>query len=131
MLEVEPSDVRTCFVVLSQPLSATSRPTEGDHSLGRFIACRDGFYDPAIFAPGRSLTIVGRVTGNETRTVGEFKYRYPVLEAEVIYLWPQPQDSEWILIDPFWPSYRPWPWGGYYRPYPAPRRSRAQAPAAN
>lgn len=129
ILEIEPGADRTCFIVLAQPLDAGSQPIEGDRSVGRFIACRDGFYDPAVFAPGRSLTVAGSITQIDTRAVGEYAFAYPVLEATVLYLWPEPHVVELIHAEPFWPVHRPWPWGGYYRPYRAPRKAEAEAPA--
>ena len=129
ILEIEPGADRTCFTVLAQPLDAGSRPLEGDRSLGRFIACRTGFYDPAVFAPGRSLTVTGRIAHVESRPVGEFAFAYPVLEAAVLYLWPDTQVVEIVHADPFWPIYRPWPWGGHYRSYRVPRKAEAEPPA--
>lgn len=129
ILEIEPGADRTCFIVLAQPLDAGSQPIEGDRSLGRFIACRAGFYDPAVFAPGRSLTVAGRVVRIDTRAVGDYAFAYPVLEAAVLYLWPETQVVELIHADPFWPVYRPWPWGGYYRPYRVPRKAEAEPSA--
>ncbi len=121
ILEIEPGADRTCLVVLAQPLDAGSQPIEGDRSLGRFIACRAGFYDPAVFASGRSLTVVGRIARIETRPVGDFAFAYPVLEAAVLYLWPESQVVDVIHADLFWPVYRPWPWGGHYHLHRVPR----------
>ena len=59
-----------------------------DASGGRFIACRAGFYDPAIFQVDREVTVTGVVDGFETRRIGEYDYRFPRLAADVIYLWP-------------------------------------------
>lgn len=122
IIEAEPASERTCLVVLAQALDAEARPRARDLSEGRFIACRNGFYDPAIFATDREVTITGRVSGFETRPIGDYNYSYPVLAAEVLYLWPEPRDVEFIHSGPIWPFYRAHPWGGYYRPYRAPRK---------
>ena len=44
---------------------------------GRFIACRTGFYDPAVFEKNREVTFIGRVDGYENRRIGEYDYRLP------------------------------------------------------
>lgn len=122
IIEAEPGRERTCLVVLAQALDAKARPRDRDLSQGRFIACRDGFYDPAIFARDRAVTISGRISGFETRAVGDYDFPYPVLAADVLYLWPEPRDAELIHFGPIWPYYRSHAWGGYYRSYRAPRK---------
>ena len=50
IVQVEPRENRTCFEIISTRLTASGRPYWAeDDTGGRFIACRDGFYDPAIF----------------------------------------------------------------------------------
>jgi len=122
IIEAEPGRDRTCLVVLATALDGEARPRDLDLSQGRFIACRDGFYDPAIFAADRAVTVTGRIERFETRSIGEYAFPYPVLSAEVLYLWPERRDVELIHYGPIWPHYRPHPWGGYYRPYRAPRK---------
>jgi len=72
--------------------------------------------DPAIFAPKRLVTIAGSLDGNNTRTIGEHPYTYPVVHVEHIYLWPIPSRAAHYYRSPYW--YDPWyPWG-----YPYPHR---------
>lgn len=103
---------RSCFEVLARPLDASARPLRRDRSEGRFLACRSGFYDPAVFEAGRDITVTGTVDGSELRKVGDYDYRYPRVAADVIYLWSEREmvnyayPSPWFY-DPFW---RPW-WG--------------------
>ena len=108
IVETKPGPDGTCFQVVATPLNATGRPDSdnADAGQGRFIACRAGFYDPAIFTSERDVTITGRIVDFETRRIGDFDYRYPRLDAEVIYLWPErlPQDRIYFQ-DPFWPGY--------------------------
>jgi outer membrane lipoprotein len=117
LIAVEPDPTRTCFVVLSRPLSGGGKPIiKRETTDGRFIACRGGFYDPALFAEGRDVTFTGRVEGFEERQIGAFSYRYPKLAADVVYLWPEPAN----VPDPRYafpyrsPAFGPW-WG--YRPF--------------
>jgi len=101
IVDVQPGSNSSCFEVVAIPLSGTSRPQDVDQSLGRFIACRAGFYEPELFQPGRELTISGRIEGFETRKVGEYDYRYPRVAAEVVYLWPERRDVD-VIVDPYY-----------------------------
>lgn len=104
-----------------RPLSdnAEPRPEGGDGV--RFIARIGGFLDPVDYKPGKRLTVRGRLAPAVTRAVGEYPYRYPVVDAEVFHLWPvyqPPPEPPWYYdsyYDPWWP----WgPWGPYWRrPY--------------
>lgn len=108
IVNVEPQSQRSCFEIVAAPLTSTGRPREVDQSEGRFIACRNGFYDPEVFKAGREITISGQVEGFETRKVGEYDYRYPLVAADVVYLWPERRDRDLIIERPFF-------YGGYYR----------------
>lgn len=127
IIATRPESDRTCIEVLSRELNDSARPrATPDQSAGRFLACRTGFYDPAIFAQDREVTVTGRVVGFETRRIGEYDYRYPRVAADVIYLWPEarPVQAYPHWHDPFWPGYRPFWWSGY-RYHPAPLRPKA------
>jgi outer membrane lipoprotein len=133
IVDTVPGPDSTCIEVLGRELNENARPRlTPDRSSGRFLACRAGFYDPAIFAPDREVTVTGQLAGFEVRRIGEYEYRYPRVEAEVIYLWPERRevDHHWHY-DPFWPGfYRPFRWGVRYVPLRAPRpRAEPEAPA--
>lgn len=90
IIRTEPGPDRTCFEVISTRLSADGRPNWAtDETQGRFIACRTGFYDPALFEPNREVTFTGRIEGYEERKVDGFTYKFPRVSANVVYLWPQ------------------------------------------
>lgn len=118
IISVEPKADLTCFQVLSRALSDAGRPRPGDESAGRFLACRRGFYDPAVFEPGREITVTGEVAGTETRRIGEYDYPLPRVDADVVYLWRE--RPEYVEVRDAWgPTpffYSGW-YGGYYRPY--------------
>jgi outer membrane lipoprotein len=59
-----------------------------DHSAGRFIVRDNAFRDPAIYYPGRLVTLVGQVAGSRFGRLGEVDYLYPVLTAHELRLWP-------------------------------------------
>ena len=118
ILSVEPKPGITCFQILARDLSDSGRPRLGrDHANGRFLACRNGFYDPAIFEHGREITVTGNLSGSETRKVGDYDYPLPRVAAETVYLWPERPEYE-IGYGvgygyPFWYA-DPW-WGFGYR----------------
>lgn len=117
IVETVPGQDRTCFQLISRPLSGTGRPLGNapDATDGRFIACRAGFYDPAIFSEGREVTFIGRVDGVETKRIGDYDYRLPRMTADVVYLWPEVREVEIrpspYYYDPFWgPRWGRWGW---------------------
>ena len=99
----------TRLTILGRPLTRDGEPEYTDDSAGRFIAIIPGFLDPEVYAPERAITITGTLVRNQTGTVGEFPYTFPVVEATDWYLWPKQ------LVTPY--GYHPWhdPW--YYRPW--------------
>lgn len=120
ILEVENLANETRFTVLASPLTSGGEPKSTDDSGGRFIANVPVFLDPKVYATGRQLTVSGNVVRFEDRKVGEFAYRYPVVQADSYYLWPEVITPAYGYPYPGW--YDPWyydPW--FYRPW-YPRR---------
>jgi len=110
---------KTCFEVLSRELDKFMRPLSGDDTtLGRFIACSEGFHDPEIYKQGREVTIVGQIQSIEQRKIEEFEYRYPVLALTDMVLWEKRKTVMRYdnFYGPYWggPGY----WGGYWGGYP-------------
>jgi outer membrane lipoprotein len=89
IVDVTPAKRETCLEVLARPLDWQARPRETDESYGRFLACRPGFDDPAVYEAGREVTVVGTVGRPVVGKVGDYDYRYPVVEAEAVHLWPE------------------------------------------
>lgn len=109
IVDVEPQTNRTCFEMISTRLGGTGRPYwASDDVGGRFIACRMGFYDPALFEKNREVTFTGRVAGYENRRIGGYDYRFPRVEADVVYLWPVRERVD-VVTRP-----APWPWWGWW-----------------
>jgi outer membrane lipoprotein len=105
--------------VLARPLERGGRPEKGAAAEGRFRVRVAAFLDPAEYHTGSAFTVVGRVLGAETRPVGKYPYRYPLVAAEAYYLWPpeRPRPRHDPLFDPW---YYPYPYGypwGYPYPY--------------
>ena len=118
IVETLPKQDRTCFQMVGMPLNASGRPDSGsaDASQGRFIACRAGFYDPAVFTPGRDVTFVGRIEGTDTVRIGEYDYRLPQVSADIVYLWPEIREVDVVMPPPraYWgPYWGPWGWWGW------------------
>ncbi|HZH44927.1 MAG TPA: Slp family lipoprotein [Lysobacter sp.] len=109
IVAVEPQPNSTCFEMLSMPLDSYGRPRHANDDIGgRFIACRTGFYDPAVFEKNREVTFTGRIGGYETRKIGGYDYRFPRVDAEVVYLWPVRERVNVV----HYPA--PWPWWGWW-----------------
>jgi outer membrane lipoprotein len=102
LVHTEPLAGQTCFEIVGRPLGSVARPIENDRAQGRFIACRQGFYEPQVFAPGREVTVIGHIAGYETRPVGGYDYRQPKVAADVIYLWPVQRQVDVVYAPSLW-----------------------------
>ncbi len=72
--------------VLEKPLDSRGRPLDTDVSRGRFIVRHPKQLDPAIFSPGRELTVAAEVLGLEKRPLAEIEYPYVMLNAKAVYI---------------------------------------------
>ena len=109
IVQVEPRTDATCFEMIATRLTPGGRPYwASDDTNGRFIACRQGFYDPAVFTVNREVTFTGRIAGYDNRRVGEYDYRFPRVDADVVYLWPVRERVD-VVTRP-----APWPWWGHW-----------------
>lgn len=77
----------TVLEVLAYPLRG-QEPRSAAASQGRFRVVVEGFLDPVDYRPGRRVTATGPVTAVEAGRIGEAEYRFPVLEARQVHLWP-------------------------------------------
>ena len=119
ILAVQPRPGLTEIELLTRRLRGDDSPERSDRSPGRALLHTTEFLDPAVYAAGRRVTVIGEVSGAEERKIGEVPYRYPVIRVERIRLWPRD-----VVVGP---TYYPYPWGygpyGYYDPsYIGPRR---------
>jgi outer membrane lipoprotein len=110
ILAVQPRPGLTEIELLARRLRGDDSPERSDRSPGRVLLHTPEFLDPAVYAMGRRITVVGEVTGVEERKIGEVPYRYPLIRVERIRLWPKEV--------PVGSAYYPYPWGyGPYGPY--------------
>ena len=77
----------TQIEMLAYPLNSSYRPQLDRKPLGRFIIRRDGYLEPATFAQGRQMTVLGTVSGYQSGKVGESPYTCPVIAADQLHLW--------------------------------------------
>lgn len=73
--------------IIARPLYRYGRPDVDRVSEGRFIASFDEFLDPADYAQGREITVVGTIGGVEYGKVGQADYKYPLVQASAHQLW--------------------------------------------
>lgn len=77
---------RTYIEVVQLPLDYRGRPKNEDVTEGRFIVEAEGYLDPAIYARGREITVVGVVLGRTVRPLGDIEYSYLLLRSVEIHL---------------------------------------------
>lgn len=77
----------TQIEIMAYPLDRRQRPMLGREPEGRFLANYDGFLEPVDYAEGRSVSVLGQITGITGGTVGEAEYQYPTISTSQIHLW--------------------------------------------
>ena len=82
---------RTEVEIIQKPLGSRSIPKDTDDSAGRFLFVSKSFLDPAVYSPGRVITVIGVVRGSGKRSIGSISYRYPIIEEVEHHLW-SPRD---------------------------------------
>ncbi len=112
IISTRPTTGPTEIEVLARPLGESDAPRRTDQSEGRFLVVAPDFLDPAVYASGRRVSVVGTVTGTEDRSLGERSYPYVVIRPDQIYLWardfaggPYPYAGPYPYYRPYWPYY--------------------------
>ena len=115
---VENKATETWIEIVSRQLRSSGQPLVAGSSSGRFIASFQGFFDPEVYKKGLQLTVLGPITGQTKRSIGEHDYSFPIVSATASYLWPvEPEPGYYDYPPPFW-YYDPWPYYRWpYRPY--------------
>lgn len=91
------------------PVTRYGKPITTANSAGRFIVKSNGFLDPLIYEKGALVTVVGTLSGDETRKVGQKSLLMPVVTMTDSQVWPeQYADRE----RPYNPKHD-WPFRGY------------------
>ena len=76
------TDEGTYIEVVQKPLDYRGKPKDTDISSGRFLILHKGYLDPAIYSPGRKLTVAGEVSGKRVRPLGKLQYAYPFIKSK-------------------------------------------------
>ncbi|OOF20829.1 hypothetical protein BZJ17_11575 [Salinivibrio sp. IB574] len=84
---VENRETDSVVEIVALPTSSAGRPDIGASSLGRFKAVFSGFVDPADYAKGRPITVLGEFVEQQMGKVGDYEYAYPVLSVKGHQLW--------------------------------------------
>ena len=112
IVQAVPRPGLTEIEVVQKALDSSGAPRLTDRSEGRFLVVSERFLDPAVYSPGRDITVAGEVEAPQTRRIGEVDYRYPVIRAIELHLWR-------LLAPPSYPYPYGWPYDGWYwRRYP-------------
>lgn len=80
--------------ILAYPLKTNGRPDVTAAPNGRFIAQHPGYLESADYAAGRQLTATGALSEIRQGEVGEAAYRFPILQADELVLWPRESEGE-------------------------------------
>ena len=103
ILSVAPKQGETCFRMLSYFLGSNGEPHLQDQPQGHFLACAKGYYDPAVYAPRRIMTVVGIVGPSQTVKVeNNVEHEIATLDVEAVKLWPPPPQAVIIYNDPWY-----------------------------
>lgn len=78
----------THIEVLAYPMDSDGLPDLSAKAQGRFVLLQSGYLEGADYAPGRLISVVGKLTQTHTTRVGEAQAVFPVVQAEQLYLWP-------------------------------------------
>ncbi len=92
IIETENLPEKTVLIVLQHRLGYANKPDPQKTTGARFLFQVQDFLDPAIFRPGRLVTVVGEVVGEEMRPLQQTVYTYPVITGWKIHLWPIAED---------------------------------------
>lgn len=87
VIETQGGQPTSEMTVLQLPLDGQGRPEDGDRTEGRFLLRSTEFLDPALYEKGTLVTVVGTVTGGESRLIGSFAYDHAVVEILEITSW--------------------------------------------
>ncbi|RFA24797.1 hypothetical protein CAI21_20220 [Alkalilimnicola ehrlichii] len=89
VINVRNLEDRTRLEILAYPLDRSQRPRTGASAAGRFLVDYPGYLETADYGSGREVTVVGELLREQRGKVGDAEYRYPLVAAEDVYLWPR------------------------------------------
>ncbi len=73
--------------VLTYPLDRSFKPRLDQPAMARILIEQPGFLEPATYARGRKISVLGTLKKITRGRIGDADYRYPVVAADQIRLW--------------------------------------------
>jgi len=119
ILSIDVKQTETCFKMLSFFLGGNGEPHLQNQPQGHFLACANGYYDPGIYTPKRTMTVVGTVGPPKTVKANTVEHQVATVDVQAVHLWPVPPPRTVVIYtDPWYglccpPAY-PDPYGGLY-----------------
>lgn len=86
--EIQNNPLETELRILQKPLDQRNIPIEKGYTSGQFIAVYKGYLDRLVYAPGRLITIGGKVIGQKIKDEYGRIYTYPVIMIDFLQLRP-------------------------------------------
>jgi len=116
ILGVKNAKETTVIQILQEPVDSDGTPTSRDASQGRFLAGSSEYLDAEVYAPGRRVTVVGKIKGKITQPLaeGQSEYDFPVVAIDQVYIWPK--EPRVVYPAPYYYGPPVW-WGPYWGPY--------------
>ncbi|ETW97292.1 MAG: hypothetical protein ETSY1_23260 [Candidatus Entotheonella factor] len=88
----------TRLILLQYPLGRDDRPRTNQPSGGRFLLRIPGYLETEVYRPGRAISVIGEVQGQEDLPLGETSYAYPALIPKHLHLWPEGETGPRIRV---------------------------------
>lgn len=87
VVDVENTAQHSCLTIRAKVPDVMARPSKRIRiDQGRFIACKPTFLEPESFMK-KPVTVTGPVKRMVTKKIDELEYDYPLVDAQVIYIW--------------------------------------------
>jgi outer membrane lipoprotein len=88
IVEVTNLQDSTRLTLLQYPTGGRGQPRTHRPSGGRFLLLTPGYLEAEVYRPGRALSVIGEVEGQQALPLGETTYGYPVITPKELHLWP-------------------------------------------
>ena len=112
ILAVQNKDTETWIAVRALQLDSSGRPKSQGQSTGRFLIRESSVLDPATYAVGRKITVVGTLEEEVESTNGNSS---PVIKADEHRLWGTSRRRNGYYSDGYRYGHYPYYGHGFYR----------------
>ncbi len=122
ILKTENGKDASKLTIIAFPLMNDGRPQADETSTGRFIATANYFLEPQEYKTNQLITVTGTYVETVIQDIGEYPYKYPVVNMTHSYLWPKivvqdyPQYPDYWYRNPWY--HNPWYLQRHYRTTP-------------